>query len=81
MFFVYIIFSEKAGKKYIGQTVDLELRLDQHNSNFYVSYTNNKGPWILVHSESYLSRGEAIIREKYLKSGAGRDWIKRTYGI
>jgi putative endonuclease len=81
MFFVYIIYSEKVCKKYIGQTEDLVLRLDQHNSNYFQSYTNNKGPWKLIHLETYSTRSEAVLREKYLKSGAGRDWIKFTYGI
>ena len=81
MFFVYIIYSSKAKKKYIGQTEALLLRLDQHNSNFYQSFTNNKGPWELIHSEAFSTRSAALSREKYLKTGAGRDWIKYTYGI
>ena len=81
MFFVYIIYSKKVCKKYIGQTEDLMLRLDQHNSNFYQSFTNNKGPWEMIHSEGFSTRSEALAREKYLKTGAGRDWIKRTYGV
>ena len=81
MFFIYIIYSKRVCKKYIGQTEDLALRLEQHNSNYFQSYTNNKGPWELIHSEFYLTRSEAILREKYLKSGVGRDWIKSAYGI
>ncbi|ABG57502.1 GIY-YIG nuclease family protein [Cytophaga hutchinsonii] len=81
MFFIYIIFSAKVCRKYIGQTEDLALRLEQHNSNFYKSYTNNKGPWVLIHFECYETRSEALRREKYLKSGAGRDWIKLTYSV
>jgi putative endonuclease len=81
MFFVYIIYSHKVHKKYIGQTEDLTLRVEQHNSNYFQSYTNNKGPWELIHSESYATRSEAVLRERYLKSGVGREWIKQTYGI
>ena len=81
MFFVYIIYSKKVSKKYIGQTEDLSLRLEQHNSDYFQSYTNNKGPWELIHSECYATRSEALLREKYLKSGSGRDWIKLTYNI
>ena len=72
MFIVYIIFSERVGRKYIGQTEDLALRLDQHNSNYFKSYTNNKDPWQLVHSEKFQTRSEALSREKYFKSGTGR---------
>ena len=81
MFFVYIIYSKKVYKKYIGQTEYLIHRLEQHNSNYFQSYTNNKDPWELIHSECYSTRSDAVLREKYLKSGAGRDWITFTYGI
>ena len=81
MFFVNIIYSKKACRKYIGQTEDLVLRLEQHNSDYFQSYTKGKGPWELIHSENYLTRSEALAREKYLKTGAGRDWIKATYRI
>jgi putative endonuclease len=81
MFFVYIIYSTKAAKKYIGQTSNLTLRMEQHNTNHYLSYTNNKGPWSLIHSEEFQTRSEALAREKMLKSGVGRDWIKIKFGI
>ena len=77
VYFVYIIYSEKVKKKYIGQTENLDLRLNQHNSNYFQSYTNYKGSWILIHSEEFKTRAEALKREKYLKTGAGRDWIKK----
>jgi len=35
-----------------------------------------KGPWQLIHKEKYSTRGEAMKREKFLKSGRGREWIK-----
>ena len=35
-----------------------------------------KGPWRLIYSEEQSTRGEAMEREKFLKSGQGRDWIK-----
>jgi hypothetical protein len=38
MFFVYILYSKKAGRKYIGQTEDLVLRLEQHNSDYFIVY-------------------------------------------
>jgi putative endonuclease len=78
MYFVYILYSEKVGKKYIGQTLDLNQRIDQHNSNFFKSYTNNKGPWILIYKEEFQTRKEALAREKWLKSGVGRDWIREN---
>jgi|LakMenE01Jun11ns_1017448.scaffolds.fasta_scaffold9959662_20 putative endonuclease len=81
MFYVYVIYSEKVGKKYIGFTEDLELRLHQHNTDSLSIYTKNKGPWTLNYVESYGTKKEAILRERYLKTGAGRDFLKRKIGI
>ncbi|MGQ0827151.1 MAG: GIY-YIG nuclease family protein, partial [Bacteroidota bacterium] len=44
-------------------------------------YTKNKGPWVLVYSESYITRSEAVKREKYFKTGVGRDLIKKITGL
>ena len=81
MFHVYVIYSEKVGKKYIGYTEDLELRLQQHNSGSLGVYTKSKGPWILKYKETYETKKEAILRERYLKTGVGRDFLKREIGI
>lgn len=80
MYTVYAIVSDSSGKIYIGQTVDIENRLVQHNSTsekHVGMYTlKNKGPWRLIHSESFETRTEALKREKQLKSFRGREWIK-----
>ena len=80
MFYVYIIKNYTRDKIYIGQTSNLESRLKRHNGllkNKSKSFTSkNKGLWKLVYSEEYKTRQEAIKREKYLKSGIGREYIK-----
>ncbi len=81
MYKVYAIISESTGKMYIGQTVDLELRLKQHNSEagHLGQYTKqNKGPWKLVYEEKHQTRTEALKREKQLKSFRGREFIKNV---
>ena len=78
-FWVYILQSETTGKLYTGQTANLEARLNRHNSSEIntTRYTKRqKGPWRLIHNEIYDTRSEAMNREKYLKSGQGREWIK-----
>jgi len=78
MFYVYIIKSVKDNRWYTGQTKDLQHRLFEHNSGKgLVRYTKRKGPWELIYNEEYSTRSEAMLREKYLKTGAGRDFIKR----
>lgn len=81
MYFIYIIYSENRGVKYIGHTNDIERRLWEHNQNVGCRYTKNKGPWKLIHQENFETRANAIAREKILKTGVGRDWIKKQFGI
>ena len=57
-------------------TDNIERRLSEHNSG---KVTSTKGyiPWELVHLETFDSRVEARKREKFLKSGDGRAFLKR----
>lgn len=78
-YYVYILRSESTGKTYVGQTSDLEKRLEQHNDpecRFTLYTKRNKGPWKLIHFEAYNTRSEAMRREKHLKGGQGREWIR-----
>ena len=74
MFYIYVIKSLK-GKIYTGHTGDLKKRLSEHNSGLCKSTKIDKD-WRLIYSEEYKSRSEAMKREKWLKTGAGRDFIK-----
>ena len=73
--YVYVIRSVSSGRFYTGQTNNLENRFFAHN-NGLSPYTKGKGPWILVYSEEFDSRSEAMIREKFLKTGKGREFLK-----
>jgi len=74
MFTVYVIQSRK-GLVYIGQTSDLQLRLERHNSGMS-RYTKRDGSWHVVYSEEFHTRTEAMKRERWLKSGKGREFLK-----
>ncbi|MBU1356532.1 MAG: GIY-YIG nuclease family protein [Candidatus Edwardsbacteria bacterium] len=79
---VYIIKSQTTGKTYIGQTADVGKRLAYHNDqgNRLTLHTKrNPGPWMLIYSEEYETRSEAIKREKFLKSGKGRAFLKTIF--
>ncbi len=76
MFYVYVLRSQKNGHLYKGQTSDISKRLEMHNSGL-VRYTKRYLPWVLVYHEIYTTRAEAMQREAYLKTGAGRDWLQR----
>ena len=75
-YFVYVLKNHK-GELYIGQTNNVGKRLIRHNSGMEKS-TRNKGPYELIYQERFLTRSEAIKREKRLKFGKGREWIKKT---
>ncbi|OGD68133.1 excinuclease ABC subunit C [Candidatus Campbellbacteria bacterium RIFCSPLOWO2_01_FULL_34_15] len=75
MFYTYIIKSKKDGNLYTGATSNLRKRFKLHNSN-EIKSTKNRGPYVLIYYEACLSRGDAFRREKYLKTGAGKKYIK-----
>lgn len=76
MFTVYAIYNSQHDKVYIGQTIDLETRLEQHNSKAFGGYTSRfDGLWILIYSEEANSRFDALKREKQLKSFQGRKFV------
>ena len=72
MFSVYVLRSAKTGRRYVGSCADLDVRLSQHNSGQSKS-TRHGVPWHVVYSESQPTRGDAVRRERYLKTGRGRE--------
>jgi putative endonuclease len=76
MFFVYVLRNQASGRHYTGHTADLTQRLGQHNHGITKS-TKNRGSWEIVYHEEFASLAEAMKREKFLKSGAGREELKR----
>jgi len=80
VFWVYAIRSESSGIIYVGQTNDLAGRIRQHNdleANRSVYTKRSAGPWRLVHQERFPTRREAGARERFLKTGQGREWLRR----
>ncbi len=75
MFYIYIIKSRKNGKLYTGLTNDLRKRFNQHNEN-KSTWTKKKGPWDLIYYEACLNEEDAGSREKYLKTGMGKRYVK-----
>ena len=76
MYFVYILENpEKAW--YIGFSADLDTRLKNHNSGEGGRTTKQSKNWKLIYYEAYLTKMDATGREKFLKSGSGRMFIKK----
>jgi putative endonuclease len=80
MFYTYVIKSTTSGKIYTGHTNNIEKRILRHNKilpSKKSSYTSKQGEeWVLVYKETLESRSGAIKREKELKSGKGREFLK-----
>ena len=61
---------------YKGYTNNLILRIKEHNLKRFASFTKNRGPWKLVYYEQYNIKEVATNRERFLKSGKGREFLK-----
>jgi len=77
MYYLYIIKSIFRNKFYTGCTQNIENRLNEHNQG-KCYWTKRYKPWIIHYIEKFESRQKAFSREKYLKSHAGRNWIKKN---
>lgn len=78
-YFVYVLQSEIDGRLYKGQTSDIDNRLHEHNSGKTKS-TKGYIPWKLVYFEKFATIEEAVLREKFLKTGSGRELLKNILG-
>ena len=75
MYYVYLLISEKDGNFYTGSTADLKRRFKEHNSGL-VNSTKNRLPLKLIYYEACLNETDARNRERYLKSGMGKKYLR-----
>ena len=75
MHYVYVLRSRTDDGFYIGYSANLRKRLAQHDEGISRS-TAHRRPWRLIYYEAYLDQADALGRERYLKSGAGRRFLK-----
>jgi len=73
-YFVYVLRNLRDRKRYVGMTTNIESRLSQHNAGRVFS-TKSRRPFEIVHIEEFPDRISARRREKYLKSGIGRELL------
>lgn len=74
-FYVYVLLSKKDNLFYTGYTNDVQSRIEEHNSG-KVHSTKFRTPLILIYWEGCLNQQDATRREKYLKSGNGKTYLK-----
>ena len=86
-YYVYVLLSEKDNLFYTGYTSDLKVRLELHNEG-KVTSTKNRRPLQLIYFEGCRNQQDATRREKYLKSGNGKIYLRnrlrfffKSYGV
>ena len=75
MFYVYVLRSASDSGFYIGYSSNLRARLRLHNAGDSLA-TAHRNPWKLIYYEAYSEQADALGRERYLKSGAGRRFLQ-----
>ncbi len=80
MWYVYVLHSKKVNHWYTGYTNDLKQRFKQHNQGQNFS-TKHGVPWKLIYYEACCSKIDARAREKYLKSGMGKRYIRNRLKV
>lgn len=75
MFYTYVMRSLRDGYWYTGATEDLRKRFKPHNES-RVSITKSRGPFEIIYYEACKNKSDVFAREKYLKSGPGKRYLK-----
>jgi predicted GIY-YIG superfamily endonuclease len=76
--FVYVLLCENQSF-YVGATSGVRKRFADHLSGQGARWTKLNKPVRIVHHEEFPTSDEAFAREKELKTGFGRKWIKREF--
>jgi len=79
-YYVYVLLSEKDNQFYTGYTSDLKKRIEDHNEG-NVQSTKQRRPLKLLYFEGCLNQQDATRREKYLKSGNGKIYLRSRLRI
>ncbi len=80
MFYAYVIKSLKNGSLYKGHCEFLEERLKEHN-NGKTKSIKHCIPFEIIYFEEFVTLEEAIKREKYFKTAAGRKYLKKKLAV
>ena len=81
MYYIYVLKSLKSNKRYIGSTSkNPPVRLKEHNQGSNTWSKHNR-PFRLLHVEIFVTKTEALRRERFLKSGQGRKYLDQNLGV
>jgi putative endonuclease len=77
MHYTYLLENQNDKSWYIGFTSNLKRRIFDHLSGNGAETTKRKDGWVLIYYEAYLDKKDAEGRERFLKSGSGRKYLKK----
>ena len=77
MYYVYLLENQNDFGWYIGYTADIKKRVEDHNSGKGSRTTKLGTNWKLIYYEAYINKKDAEGRERFLKSGSGRKYLKK----
>jgi len=77
MYYVYVLKSLRDENLYIGCTNDLKKRFKLHNQG-KIDSTKSRIPLKLIYYEALINKHDAFTRERWLKTGWGRNQIEKT---
>ena len=78
--YTYVLKSSLNNNLYVGHCKDLRQRLKEHNQGLNRSTKPNR-PWILVYYEACRNKNDAVRREKQLKTGFGRAYLRKRINV
>lgn len=76
MYYLYILYSTKLNRYYVGHTENIEKRVFEHNSGISI-YTSKANDWQLMYKEEFTTRAEAHHREREIKKKKSRVYIEK----
>ena len=79
MFYVYLLECADDKSWYIGYSADLKQRIERHQKGDGARTTGRKKNWELIYYEAYKNVQDAKGRERFLKRGSGRTYLKRQF--
>jgi putative endonuclease len=78
-YYVYVLYSMAHGRYYIGSSADPQKRLQSHNDHRNKGWTKRYAPWVIIYTEKFDAKYDALLKEKWLKSGIGREFIIKIH--
>ena len=75
-YYVYVLYSKMHNRYYTGSSADPHKRILSHNDPHNKGWTKRYAPWVLIYTQEFDNKTDALKRERWLKSGKGREFIQ-----